>query len=304
MKKTFTPILLLILTAFSVHGQYNARTSQIGISIGSSSFLGDLGGARTIGRTSVYDLDLLSTRPSVGIYFKQTMGARFALRFNGVYARVWGSDALTNAKTPAAGAGWHRYYRNLSFRSYIIEASVVGEMNLLSFEPGSMKRRWTPYIFGGIGAFRFDPKANIGGQWVRLQPLGTEGQGLIQYPQKKKYSLIQLAFPVGAGIKTNLNSHYVLGFEVGHRFTSTDYIDDVSTTYPDPAFYYANYSPQQAALASSLSDRSSGEYPNKTAPGQQRGDPSNRDSYFLTGVTLTYIFSTTRGSRYSCPVNL
>jgi len=186
MKKLYTPLLVLILTAFSMQGQYNARTSQLGISIGTSSFLGDLGGARTIGRASLYDLDILSTRPSAGVFFKQTMGARFAFRVNAYYGRVWGNDALANAKTPAAGAGWHRFYRNLSFRSYIIEASVVGEMNLIPFEPGNMSRNWAPYLFAGVGAFRFDPKANVGGTWVRLQPLGTEGQGLIQYPTKEE----------------------------------------------------------------------------------------------------------------------
>jgi len=305
MKRILLFGLIIVLTSTLSFAQYNSSvSSEVGISVGSSSFLGDLGGANSIGRAFVYDLDLFSTRPAIGIFFRQSIGYRFALRFNGYYARVWGDDALTNAKTPAAGSGWHRYYRNLSFRSYIIEASVVGELNLLPFEPGSMNNRFTPYIFAGAGAFRFDPKAYYNGSWVRLQPLGTEGQGLIQYPEKRKYSLIQLAFPMGVGVKTNLNSHYTLGFEIGHRVTTTDYIDDVSTTYPDPAFFYANYPPQQAALAAALSDRSTGEHPSKTAPGQQRGDPSDNDSYFFTGVTLSYTFSTNRGSKYYCPKNL
>lgn len=33
------------------------------------------------------------------------------------------------------------------------------------------------------------------------------------------------------GVKYNLGRNVNLGFEVVHRFTSTDYLDDVSTTY-------------------------------------------------------------------------
>ena len=40
-----------------------------------------------------------------------------------------------------------------------------------------------------------------------------------------------ICFPIGIGIKYSINQSLNLSFEIAHRFTTTDYIDDVSTTY-------------------------------------------------------------------------
>ena len=122
--------------------------------------------------------------------------------------------------------------RNLSFETVLYEGSLNGQYRLFDLND----RRFTPYIFGGIALFRFQPYAfDTLGNKRFLKPLATEGQGLSQYPDRKPYANIQAAIPFGAGIKLRVTDNAILGFELGLRKLFTDYLDDVSTSYTDPA---------------------------------------------------------------------
>ena len=74
------------------------------------------------------------------------------------------------------------------------------------------------YFFGGINYMHMDPKAQYNGEWISLQPLGTEGQET-SFNSQKKYSLHQIVLPFGIGIKVNLSHHSCLSFEYGIRKT-------------------------------------------------------------------------------------
>ncbi len=279
----------------------SGKTVQAGFSIGASTFFGDLGGSSGIGSPLFRDLDIPATRPAVGAYIHYNFTHVMGIRFNAFYTIVSGDDALTNATDPNQ-LGWARKYRNLSFKSNIFEVSSTLDVNLLPYIPGSEQYPFTVYGTFGIGAFYFNPKALYNGSWVALQPLGTEGQGLPQYPGKKKYSRIGLAFPVGMGIKYNFNRDVVFSFEVSHRFTTTDYIDDVSTVYPDPTFIYQAYDDNTADMISALSDRTDKSHPEVTAPGEQRGDPSDFDGYTFAGIfSMSWIISKKGNNQLYCP---
>ena len=80
---------------------------------------------------------------------------------------------------------------------------------------------------------------------------------------------------MGAGFKYYLADKYYLGLEGMVRRTFTDYLDDVSTRYIDPALFGAYLSPENAALARELHYRD-------TRPSSViRGNPDN-DDYFFT----------------------
>jgi hypothetical protein len=147
----------------------------------------------------------------------------------------------------------------------------------------------------GVSAFNYDPYAYLNGQKYFLRPLGTEGQGSSLYPDRKPYSTMALALPFGVGVKYALNERMNLGLEVLYRFTNTDYLDDVSKTYVDPAVFPANPdgTPNVAYL---LSDRS---YETGTPIGQkdrQRGNSQNKDQF----VTAMFYISFNLQS-YRCP---
>ena len=74
--------------------------------------------------------------------------------------------------------------RNLSFKSSIIEIGPIIEVNFFPYKLGQadteLAKFGTPYFFAGITYMRMNPKAEYEGEWIELQPLGTEGQGTSQ----------------------------------------------------------------------------------------------------------------------------
>ena len=149
------------------------------------------------------------------------------------------------------------------------------------------------YGFAGIGAFYFNPKGELNGKFYALQPLGTEGQGAIE--TRKKYSRIQLCVPMGVGFKYAIDRHWSIGLEFGLRHTFTDYIDDVSKTYVDPALLIR----ENGVLAAQLADKSRPEdflpdYSGITEAGSQRGDPRHNDSYMFAIFSVNYRLKTGR----------
>jgi len=164
--------------------------------------------------------------------------------------------------------------RNLNFHTDIIEASLCAELNLL--EPGFYYSY--PYLFGGVGVFHFDPytydKDNVK---TYLQPLSTEGQGLVEYPWKKPYKLIQFCLPVGGGIKFQINKKWDVVYEIGFRFLLTDYLDDVSTSYVNPQKLLI----EKGIKSVELANRQQVPHENDI-----RGNPKNKDSYAFTGIKL------------------
>lgn len=135
--------------------------------------------------------------------------------------------------------------------------------------------------------FHFNPQGiyiapNGTRSWVDLKPLRLEGQGMAEYPNRKPYSLTQMEIPMGFGVKYYIKENMYIGFEILHRKTFTDYIDDVSTTYIDPALFDQYLTPSQAAIARQLMYRENLANPSVNRPyiNEQRGDPKQNDAYF------------------------
>ncbi len=252
--------------------------------IGGTNFLGELGGANQIGTNFLRDFEVIETRPlfSIGIRYKILQD--FAIKTSLFFGYLHGDDNTTLET--------HRNYRNLRFRSPIIEFGPQLEYSVFRERIGhryNLRRvrgikgfAVNTYFFVGISGFWFNPQGKLGNKWYNLQPLCTEGQGLIA--TRKKYSRFQVAIPYGIGFKYALDRKWSVGLEYGARKTFTDYIDDVSTTYFDNEMIREAY----GDIAAQLADPSSGEHPSWTASGQQRGDAKDKDSYMFMSITLTY----------------
>lgn len=224
------------------------------------------------------------------------MGGNFLVRYNlspkislrgGIlYTELSGSDAL--------GSISFRRPRNLSFKTHLLEFSGVVEYNLFPMGMDIHSRTWTPYVAAGLALFNFNPKAFYEGEWVELQPLGTEGQDLYQFPDRKMYSLTQLAIPFSIGAKFLLSKSLVLGVDLSYRFAMTDYLDDVSKTHVDPELLRSIRGDRAAALSArqgEINPRFRG-----IDVGRARGNPDNNDGYFSIAVTVAY-----RLQKYDCP---
>ncbi len=193
----------------------------------------------------------------------------------------------TLSGTDEDASGLWRRRRNLNFTSYLYEFGVTSEFYLNPFIKQLDKFGVKVYYTTGINVFHFNPKTQLNGEWIALQPLGTEGQELAEYGNKSKYSLTQINIPFGMGINFNLSPNIVMGFEVVPRLTFTDYIDDVSGSYVN----YDELLNARGLNAASLSNRT-GEYlesePVQVETGTGRGDPNDNDWYLFTGMYIGY----------------
>ncbi len=275
---------------------------EVGINIGPSFFLGDLGGHRGKGTTFVKDLNLPLTKVMKGLFVSVYPNEWLGVRAAAEIGQLEGEDKIITTKGEDE---LYRKQRNLDFKSNITEAYVAAEifpLMLLNASHEDYKPRLRPYGVLGIGAFHFNPRgsltdANGNKTWYALKPLHTEGEGFPEYPQKHNYNLTQLNIPMGAGVKYLISDRVNLSFEVLLRKTFTDYIDDVSTEYIDPIYFDKYLSPSDAAIAKQIHDKVVGIVnPSLTrnSPGVQRGNPKQNDSYFTLflkfGVRLGPIY--------------
>lgn len=148
----------------------------------------------------------------------------------------------------------------------------------------------------GAGYFSFEPEANLNGQWYALAPLKLEGQGFTEYPKRKPYDLKQINLLGGLGLRYEVNDFINARIELVHRKLFTDYLDDVSTDYIDPALFYNYLSPTQAALAQQLYFRRNELNASDAQPltGDQRGDPKDKDAYFTIQAKIGFIIGAQR----------
>lgn len=269
LKKYFYYFLLFLLPSF-----LSAQYAEVGGSLGVANYFGDLTPPQSVFKEFNMALSLQG---------RYNFSRRFAVRGQLGAARISGDDRHSDFSSG-------RLQRNLSFRSRIWEAALLGEINILPYDPSARKKPIVPYAFAGIAFFHFRPQAQYSFEWVDLQPLGTEGQGLAAYPERQPYSLWQFSIPFGGGVKLSLGDSWSFSVEIGLRKTFTDYLDDVSTTYPDSDLLRA----QRGDLAVQLSNRSIDEAGNTmNLDGTKRGSPEGKDWYTFSGISFSKIFAPT-----------
>lgn len=206
--------------------------------------------------------------PVIGVHGGYELSPRFNLRGDLLYTRLSGDDALSDKEEIRS--------RNLNFFSPVVQLAAGADWNILAFSLADDKA-FTPYLSAGASLFYMNPMTTYEGEKVALQPLGTEGQYLDDFPEQKPYSRLQPSLQLGGGLKL-LTGGFIIALEAMMSYSFTDYIDDVSTfyiTYPD---LYEQAGPLTAALANRQ-----GEYLN-TEPvivptGTLRGNPDSKDLF-------------------------
>ena len=90
-------------------------------------------------------------------------------------------------------------------------------------------------------------------------------------------------------MKFNVGENWNVGLEVGLRKTFTDYLDDVSGTYPDNQYLAHEKGELSAALSNrSYEDIRTGHSKVGLTDTEMRGNPDNLDAYIFGGLTVTY----------------
>jgi hypothetical protein len=312
-------------------GQKNTFTKQkqydyIAISLNAMNYFGDIVPSSSIGSTKIS-----FTRPGISVTYGHRFGPRYTFQASFSYGRLQSDDA--NVADPGGENSKFRYIRNAQFRNDIIELSTVAIFDLYKNDGSYLNRvEWTPYALIGVAGFHHNPQAKVpdtyihtgatlpeAGQWVPLEPLGTEGQYtdlLLDTDANfgiKPYSLWQLAIPFGLGVRLAVGEALDFSFDITMRYLFTDYLDDVSRNYVDLGVLDGD-------LAKAMSDRSrepvavvTGETRDISSwstqsyvgrdgqtyevingfgrehPSNVRGGSSANDMYFVTSIRMAYI---------------
>jgi hypothetical protein len=103
-----------------------------------------------------------------------------------------------------------------------------------------------------------------------------------------------VCFPISAGIKYNIAHNLNLTFLITHRLTSTDYLDDVSTTFIGiDKFPPLNGQPSIAGI---MQDRSFETGTPIGVEGRQRGLSKQKDQFIMAEIGFSFSINS-----YKCP---
>jgi hypothetical protein len=304
MKRFKTTLVILIAMGTFANAsaqakkRFKGKPIEAGITFGGSNYMGDL---------------------STGLICRFNYNDFITLRGNAVFGQISGNDqnfkseiAFQHLDQAGNPLDITRGQRNLNFKSNLVEFSAIGEWNILGFGETTRATPATPFLFAGIGVFKFNPRTQFNympgmvdaqGQalhnvqleqydkeWIELQTLGTEGQGTTKYNDRKRYNLTQVSIPLGIGYKQQVDEFWAWGIELGVRKTFTDYLDDVSVDYVDDQIVGG----ANGFLSAALKDRSSEQIdPSTGLPyerfymGNPRGSTKGADWYMFLNVTIT-----------------
>lgn len=271
-----TFILVLFFNLCQAQPGAIVNEGEIGISAGLAHYFGDINP----------NVGLQRPKGAFGVFFRKQFGDYVALRLNGQYADVGYSDFRSKDRV--------QQERNLSFNSDLYSVSIRGDFNFFRYNPGSSYYRFTPFVSIGVGRMWFNPYTYL--------PFESKPYFLREYVTEGiQYEKSTTIYPIGIGLKYNLNKNMNIGFELTHNITQTDFLDDVSGLYLSPDAFIGstpsdikNTPRNRTRLA--LHDRSDPSKP-YGQPGKMRGFGSElNDTYVTAEITLSISFSS-----YRCP---
>lgn len=315
MKRVKIILVALLILGFSSSAnaqakkRFKGKPIEAGITFGGSNYMGDLAKGIAPGETHLMG----------GLICRFNYSDFITLRGNAVFGQISGDDknfksdiAFQHLDESGAPVNITRGQRNLNFKSNIVEFSAIGEWNILGFQETTRGTPYTPFLFAGLGVFKFNPMTQFhympgvvdaagtaihnaqlqkfDGQWIELQTLGTEGQETTKFNYRRRYNLTQVSIPIGAGFKQQFDDYWAWGIEFGLRKTFTDYLDDVSLDYVDDQIVGG----ANGYLAAALKDRSpeiinpnTGLPYEKADMGSARGSMKGSDYYMFMNFTIT-----------------
>lgn len=216
-------IFILILTLLAV--QAKAQINELGLFAGGSNYIGEIG-----------PTDYISpNEPAIGIIYKWNRSPRHSWRASFTYANIASDDADSEVSG--------RNQRGLSFENTVKELSAGMEFSFFEFNLHDSGFKLTPYVYSGLSYFWYDDKYFI--------------NGISRDRDENKNAI---AIPMVVGLKSHIARDWVIGFEVGARYTFTDNLDGSNPEGDIEAVY-------------------------------SFGNRDSKDWYVFTGFTISYTFT-------------
>lgn len=185
--------LVLLITFICVTITSTAQINEIGIFVGGSNYIGDIGPEYYI-----YPNNFMG-----GVIYKWNMNPRIALRGTFTYAQISADDA------DATNLGrFNREPSQLSFSNSMKELAVGLEFNYFEYNLDDFRKSHTPYLLFEIVAFNYK--------------VATSETAPQEYQYKSKTSF---AIPFGIGYKTKIFGDFAVALELRARYTFEDDLD-------------------------------------------------------------------------------
>lgn len=219
MGKTSFLLFFLLCTLLS-----KAQINEFGIFLGGSNYIGDVGPTNYINPNEI----------SFGLLYKWNKSTRHSWRVSYIRTNLSSSDLDSKVVS--------RNERGFSFSNTINEFSAGLEFNFFEFDLHQLDNQFTPYVYTGLSYFTYDELF-----------YNTSTRASVDENESS------LAIPMIIGIKTKIARSFVIGLEVGARYTFTDNLDGSAPK-------------------------------NSNLQNLQFGNLNSQDWYVFTGLTLTYTF--------------
>lgn len=215
-------IFVLLFFVFGLTASY-AQIHEIGVFVGGSNYIGDIGPTTYISPNAF----------AGGILYKWNRSPRHSWRISFTQSKLESNDLDSDSEG--------RKQRGFRFENDLKELSLGLEFNFFDFNLHDGKRKVTPYVYSGLNYFFYSEQFYVNGVTKTDHKAGA------------------LAIPMTVGIKSNIMDNWVLGIEVGARWTFTDNLDGSNPENDDlePLRF---------------------------------GNINNNDWYVFSGITLTYTF--------------
>lgn len=228
----FKKISLSFLLFFNL-ACLHAQTHEIGVGMGIANYRGDMS----------YIVNIKQPGLHTTFFYRYNPNEIWSFRANASAGQIKCADS--KSQDNVAKARGHEFLTN------VIEFSGQIEYNFLNFGQGTARNphRFSPYALLGFGFVKLDPLRNT----------------------TPNYNTWARSVPMGGGIKWLIKRNIQLSAEIGARFTSTDYLDDLGLNTGSPT------TPTNPKLT---------------------GNPNTRDMYFFSHISLSYIF---RNKKDICP---
>ena len=188
-------IYFLLFFLLYTANHLNAQTHEVGLFIGGSNYIGDIGTDRFIDPNS----------PALGVLYKWNTNDRYSLRAGFTFTRL--------QETEYNNSDLNRFRRSYKVDNSIQEAMAGIEINFKEYNLHNGITSFTPFIFYGLGYFRYNQ--------IYIPPHGTFNEATYEEYGKTE----KIAVPFILGFKINPNPYLVLGIEMGTRYTLTDNLD-------------------------------------------------------------------------------
>ncbi len=278
---------------------------SVGVNFGLSDLWGDVGTQNAIGH---YGNEYYWTKPHFmgGIFMRFSAHPSVAARINLNYGTVYATDQWNTQKAKEAKSieedVFQRYARNQDAKANIWENTLFVEIMPLRFNSESKmaQRSMQPYVGFGAGVFHFRPYTSLIDpltgykKWVETKELRLEGEGLPNSGAVQT-SLWQMCIPLGVGLRWNLGKDMNIGVEWMYRMTTTDRLDNVSSYYLTPDYYDRHLSPEDAAIAKQVYDKSWYVEPGlKHGYEEVRGNKDVKDGYSTFSIQFIYRLETNK----------